>query len=236
MPVAVMQPYLFPHIGYFQLCKASDKFVFYDDVNFIKGGWINRNRILSNGEIQRFTLPLQNSSANRLICEIDTQDRRVFNRKFLYQLEMSYRKAPYFEPVHSMIAGVLSGPSNTIAELAIDSVRSVWKYLGLNNQWYISSKDFAHTQGQHRLERLVSICNELQDSVYINPEGGRELYSQEEFASKGIELHFLQAGLDSYPQFQHDFIPGLSIIDCLMFNSPAELISLLDTYTLDGGQ
>ena len=99
-----MQPYFLPYIGYFQLIKAVNLFIIYDDVQFIKGGWINRNYILSNRNKSMFNLILKGASANKLINEISVQTDQ---NKLLKTIYHSYKKAPYFEFVYPLIENIL---------------------------------------------------------------------------------------------------------------------------------
>ncbi|MDR6194877.1 WbqC family protein [Siphonobacter sp. SORGH_AS_0500] len=99
MTLAIMQPYLFPYIGYFQLLNAVDKFVIYDDVAFINRGWINRNSILNNGKAQLFTVPLKEASQNKLIHEISIDTDQKWRDKLLKTIQQNYKKAPHFAAV-----------------------------------------------------------------------------------------------------------------------------------------
>src|SRR5690554_5438915 len=127
MRIAVMQPYLFPYIGYFQLIQAVDKFVFYDDVNFIKKGWINRNRILINNKDLSFSVPLnkvsQNKTINETFLNLDTFEE--WKEKFIKTIGQNYKKAPYFDGVSEVINNILNTKCNTISDLAIESVNTI---------------------------------------------------------------------------------------------------------------
>lgn len=103
MKLAIMQPYFFPYIGYFQLIHAVDKFIILDDVNYINRGWINRNKIIINGEAKWFTLSLDKASQNKLIKEINISSKDVFHEKLLKTLKIFYGKAPYFNQVYDLL-------------------------------------------------------------------------------------------------------------------------------------
>lgn len=227
MKLAIMQPYLFPYLGYFQLIRAVDAFVVFDDVNYINRGWINRNNILSQGEPRRFTLELVGASQNKLINGIEVTGR---DNKLLKSIRQSYGKAPYFSEVFSLIEGVFQHPEKNLARRLDFQLRQVCSYLGLKPQWYISSelkKDSA-LRGQ---EKILAICHELGGSHYINMPGGKELYDREIFAASGIQLSFLQPNPVTYQQFGV-FVPNLSIIDVMMFNSQEQCTKLLEEYEL----
>jgi len=229
MRIAVMQPYFFPYIGYFQLVNLVDKFVFYDDVNFIKNGWINRNRIIINQKASYFTIQLKNASSFKKINEIEFTDKR---HKLLKTLEMAYKKAPYYNSVMPMVEDVLKYETNKISNLAIYSVIKTSNYLGFNTDFDISSKSYAETQGLNKAERLIEICNQNKINNYVNAIGGKELYAKDTFKKSNVNLLFIKSKINEYKQFNNEFIPGLSIIDILMFNSIEETNKMLNSYEL----
>lgn len=231
--LTVMQPYIFPYIGYFQLITAADEIIFYDDVNYIKGGWINRNRILMNGKDNMFTIPLDKASPNRLIKDIETRmDERVA-KKFSKTLSAAYGKAPHFQAIHDLVMGVFSKQHTDITEMAIDSIRAVHQYLGLELNYVRSSNFSPETMGMDRSDRLISMIKAKNYSSYINPAGGSQLYDKDYFAQQNLELWFLRSKPIEYPQFKHEFVPWLSIIDVLMFNDVETVKQFLNRYTLE---
>ena len=232
MTAAVMQPYLFPYIGYFQMINAVDVFVFYDDVNFIKGGWINRNRMLINGSEKLFTVPLKDASSFKLIREIEVNTELPAYSKLLTTIGQSYKKAPFFPDVFPMIEKVFRSQNSTIADLAMLSIQAVNDYLGITTVLKRSSVDFAQTKDLQRAERLIAICKQAGAEKYINAVGGQELYAKEYFATKGIDLKFIKSEPIDYKQFDNDFVPWLSIIDVLMFNSVEEIHKLLNKFEI----
>ena len=231
MKVAIMQPYFFPYIGYFQLINAVDNFVFYDDVNFINRGWINRNRILVNEQPAYFTIPLLKASQNKSICETEIIQNKDY-LKILRTIEMTYKKAPYFHAVFTLVNEVFNKEYKTLAEITIKSVKSCCEYLDIKTQFYVASEDFATTKGLERAERLQTICKQLHANQYINALGGQELYSKEDFTKEKIQLQFIQSKAITYKQFGNHFVPWLSIIDVLMFNSKEEVKELLNQFEL----
>lgn len=235
MNLAIMQPYLFPHIGYFQLINAADKFVIYDDVNFIKGGWINRNNILVNKKANLFTLPLSQLSPFTLIKS--TEINRVlfahWKNKFFRTVEQAYKKAPYYKIVLPIISegfNITSG--NSISKLAITALRSVCNYLEIQTPFVESSSIYnnKHLSGK---ERVIDICKQEKAEQYINTIGGKELYDKTEFEANSIKLNFIKSKKIIYKQFDHEFVPSLSIIDVMMFNSPVEINEMLNQYILE---
>lgn len=229
MKLAIMQPYLFPYLGYFQLIRAVDAFVVYDDVNFIKGGWINRNFIASRPDKQLITLPLSGASPNKLINEVEVGDRRD---KVLETIRQAYGKAPQFHAVFPLVEVILRFPEKNLAVFLDHSLRTICGYLGLAPAWHISSslkKDTA-LRGQ---EKVLAICEELGASHYINVPGGRALYDTQAFAERGLKLSFLQPLPVTYRQFGPNFVPSLSIVDVMMFNDPQACARLLESFTLE---
>ncbi len=234
MSIAIMQPYVFPYVGYFQLVNAVDVFVFYDDVHFIKQGWIHRNTILSGNQPQLFSIPLQKQSSNKLINETKINNELIsrWRNKFLKTLEQAYNKAPYFSEINNLIYDVFETEYNSIAELSISSVQNVAKYLNMDTTFQVSSQLYEDSKGIDKEERIIDICKKSKNSEYINAIGGRELYTKTSFKKKGVDLSFLKTTLTPYKQWDNTFTPGLSIIDVLMFNSIIETKELLQEYSL----
>jgi hypothetical protein len=231
MTIAVMQPYIFPYIGYYQLINAVDKFVIYDDVNYINKGWINRNNIIVNNSKYLFTIPLKEASQNKLICEVGITDGDIWKKKLLKTIELSYKKAPYFNDIYRLINSVLSSQSTHIDELARTSIVETNSYLDIQTEIINTSAIFnnTHLKGQ---ERILDICEKLDADHYINPIGGSEIYSRELFQHAEIGLNFIQTRPIVYQQFGNEFYPHLSIIDVLMFNGKDKIMEMLNAYEL----
>ncbi len=231
MKIGIMQPYFFPYIGYFQLINAVDKFIFYDDVNFIKNGWVNRNRVLMNGKDVYFTVKLRNASPNRLINEIEIHPG---NEKLIKTITQAYSRAPYFNEVISLIQSVLETMDEikNISEIAALSVKKVSEYLDLRINFETSSRQYGHTKKLKSAERIIMICRETGADKYINAYGGRELYNRDEFRDRGIGLFFIKNSISTYKQRENDFVAGLSIIDVMMFNPKNEIRKMLNEYEL----
>ncbi|WP_295200220.1 WbqC family protein [uncultured Chryseobacterium sp.] len=231
MKIAVMQPYIFPYIGYFQLINLVDQFVIYDDVNFIKKGWINRNNILSNTGIQRFTIPLKNVSQNKLINETYIDETANWKDQFLKTINHNYKKAPFFKDTYSLIENIILTDENNIGTFTYNALVSVSKYLELNTTFILSS-ELNKENSLKGNSKILNICNILKATSYINPIGGIDIYSKELFIEERINLYFLRPSLLPYQQFNQEFVPWLSIIDVLMFNTKEKINNLLTAYTL----
>lgn len=235
MKVAIMQPYAFPYIGYFQLLAAVDVFVFYDDVNFIKRGYIHRNYLLFNGDKTRFTIPCQGISQHKKINEILIDAESVALKKLLLSVKQHYKQAPFFDNIMPLLQALFETISfgTTISRFAIDSVKIVTEYLGLETVFKESSKDFSHTIDLGREARLIAITKDLGSKDYVNAMGGQDLYSPASFKKEGVNLFFLKPEALPYQQFYNEFVPWLSIIDVLMFNSKVDINRLLKAYRLE---
>jgi hypothetical protein len=230
--VAIMQPYFFPYLGYFQLAAAASVFVFLNDAAFIKGGWINRNRYLHQGSARFFTVPLQHASPNRRIDEIGIAEVRNWQRTLLRALEQSYARAPHRDATLGLVEGVLSRPHRDIGGLAAESVRAVCAYVGLSPAWQESRRDHPGS-GLGGAARVLELCGALGATRYVNAPGGRPLYDAAQFARAGIELRFLRPVLPPYDQQVDGFVAGLSIIDALMFNSAPVVRTWMEAYELE---
>jgi hypothetical protein len=234
MKLAIMQPYFFPYIGYFQLLKVIDKFVVYDDVAFIKQGWINRNRILVNGQATYLTVPVKHASSFRPIREIEVDDgpqNRLWPARLLNSIDNAYRRAPEFAHVFPLVEAVLLSGAVGVADLAVRSLLAVARHLDLHPEWVETSSVYANAELTAQ-DRVLDICRAEGAAEYVNAQGGAALYSTDDFARAGIRLRFIQADPLEYTQFGAPFVPWLSIIDVLMFNSPTAVRELLNRYHL----
>jgi len=228
-----MQPYLFPHIGYFQLIQAVDKFVFYDDVNYIKQGWINRNRILGNDEDLVFTVPLKKASSFTFIKDtyINQELYKAWRLKFMSTIFFQYKKAPFFNQVMPLVENVFNSNCVTISELAKLSCMDVYNYLGMTTSIQISSTIYENSDLK-RADRVIDICKREDATQYVNVSGGVELYSKVEFNDCKLNLFFIKTSPITYQQFKSPFLAGLSIIDVLMFNDIDTINQMLSQYEL----
>jgi len=233
MKVAIMQPYLFPYIGYFQLIGAVDQFVIHDDVQWIKGGWINRNRILIAGEPHYITLPVQKASSSLNINDRElVTDVERHKNKILRQVESAYRNAPHFDEVLSLVSRCFAPQERKLSIFVTDTLRGCCSYLGLGTHFILSSELDKNNELKGE-QRVLNIVTAVGASHYFNPIGGTELYDRRHFSAKGVTLSFMKARPVPYRQLQaRKFVPFLSIIDVMMFNSKQELAGLLSEYDL----
>jgi hypothetical protein len=231
MRIAIMQPYFLPYIGYLQLMNAVDKFVLYDDVNYINKGWINRNRILVNGQEYLFTIPLKEASQNKLINEIYLSDDPKWKGKLLKTFELAYKKAPFYLTAFAVTEKIINLEAEKVTDWIADSFRILAEYLDIQTEIVSSSIIYqnTHLKGQ---ERILDICQQEKADHYINPIGGTDLYDKSNFEQVGIQLNFLKSKPLIYSQFKNEFVPWLSIVDIMMFNDVPTIQGILNEYEL----
>lgn len=235
MIVSIMQPYFFPYLGYFQLIHASDAFVAYDTAQYSRGGWINRNRILGDGGPRWFTLPVAHDDITlpihgRRYADADGGARQQLLRK----LDNQYRRAPHFAATMALLEPLLLDREANVAAYNLRLLQGLCVHLGIGTRIELASR-LPATDGLRGQDTVLALCRGLGATSYLNSIGGTALYSAEDFAREGLGLRFLRSDAPPYPQFAGDPVPGLSIIDVLMFNDRARIAAMLDRYNLVGG-
>ena len=229
MKLGIMQPYFMPYIGYFQLMKAVDKYVVYDDVNYIKGGWANRNHILINGEKEMFTVTLQKASQNKFFNEIVIGDDF---KKLMKTLQMNYSRAINFDQTMVLMERIISFPNKQLAVFIANSFREILSYLSVETEILMSS-EIPKDNSLRGKDKIIQICEILGADTYYNAVGGKNLYDQEEFREHGITLNFVDSLPQVYSQLHtREFVSGLSMVDVLMNNTKDEVNRLLDSFQL----
>ena len=215
MKIAVMQPYFFPYIGYWQLIHAADCFIVYDDVNYINKGWVNRNRILINGDVKYITLPLHYASQNKYICNTIIKSSLNWSDKLIKTLEHAYRKSPYFKEIFPFIEKILRFPSENLSDFLVNQLVIFAELLNIDTKFVMTSRIYNNStlKGQ---ERILDICICENAVTYINLPGGQSLYDKTVFNKVGINLCFISTDILPYQQRSQNFLPNLSIIDMLM--------------------
>ena len=233
MKLGIMQPYFFPYLGYWQLMNAVDVYVVYDDVNFIKGGRINRNAVLMNGAASNINLILNGASPNKLINEIQVKNDPLPKTKLLKTLEACYGRAPYFKQVMPLLEEIINQDEESLPKYLFRSFQIIGDYLGITTKLVMSS-DLDKDCALKGYKKVIAICKLFGANEYYNSVNGIPLYEphREEFAQEGIELCFPKMRDIRYPQYKNEFVPNLSIIDVMMFNSQEECKALLKEYDL----
>lgn len=224
MKIGIMQPYFFPYLGYYQLAAHVDHFVFLDDVQMIRRGYIQRNYIALQGAPHRFSLPIKQCSQNKLI----NQHAFLENQEdFLRLLHTAYRQAPYFNSAHALIQKILKEHSN-VAECCAASIYAVFSHIEKPLSYAFSS---IHPSQMKSQDRILDLCNIFNADTYFNPIGGKELYDKNAFRKKNVQLKFFEGSFPLYQQYSTksstEFIPKLSMIDILMYASKEEVKQML---------
>ena len=227
MKIGIMQPYFFPYIGYWQLLKLTDRYIIYDDVNFIKGGWINRNRILINGQGAYINVPMRGASPNKKINEVETDISKIFLEKTGRKLKGAYAKAPYFQEVFPWVMETMDFPAEKLSQYLTHLIRKTAERLKINTEFIVSS-DYSYDVQLHGEDRVLALCGRFQGDVYYNAIGGKKLYSFDHFRENNLKLCFVESAEITYRQFGNPFVPNLSIIDVLMFNGWEKTKEYLD--------
>ncbi len=229
---AIMQPYFFPYFGYFQLISAANIFVIYDDTQLISRGWVNRNRILVNGEACLITLPLKKAHLQEEIrCRYFIEGVDRHKEKILKAIRLSYARAPFFKSIYPLIESILGFPERNVAAFNENLIKILCKHLGIPTTILISSK-LRLGEGLSGKDRIIAIIKGLRANTAINPIGGFNLYSCEEFMQHRISLKFIATEPIPYQQFGNKHLPNLSIIDVLMFVELPEICERLSRYSL----
>jgi hypothetical protein len=232
--VAIMQPYFFPYQGYYNLISSADTFVVYDNIKFVKGSWINRNRILGEtGGPAYISIPLKKDSDF-----LQIRDREISEsfspKKFTNAIATKYRRASNFKEGMEIVSSIVdfAHSNRNLFEFLYRSIIEVSTYLDIQTKILVSSEieSFPDAKGE---DRVLSICGDLNAKIYINPPGGRDLYKHKDFSEKGIELKFMVPNLNNYNQVRGGFVSGLSIVDLILSVSRDELIDRVrSNYTL----
>ncbi len=231
MKTAIMQPYFFPYLGYWQMFAAVDKFVVLDDVNYIKRGYINSNSILINGCAKKITISLEKPSQNKLINETKLFFPAEERESLIKSITFAYKKASHFKDVFPLIEEAILFDTDDLTSFLVNTFELVRDYLSINTDILISSQ-IEKDNSLKAEARILEINKRLGSDDYINAIGGRELYSFDHFSDAGIKLNFIQMKPYEYKQFDNEFVSNLSFIDVLMFNSKDEIRTLLDNYEL----
>lgn len=227
-----MQPYFLPYIGYFQLIKSVDEFILYDNIQYTKKGWINRNRILVNGSDRLITLPVKKDSDYLNVVDREISDTWNTDRKSLLNLiKNSYSKAPYFKETYELLEECLAVEHTNLFEYIYQTLLKINRYVEIETPITISSTvSIDHSLKSE--EKVIALCKAVGATIYINAIGGQHLYSKDRFAAYKIQLQFIKSDTIQYNQFSNNFVPWLSIVDVLMFNSKQDIIRYLNSYTL----
>lgn len=236
MKLGIMQPYFFPYLGYISLIKHTDAFVLFDPVQYIRHGWIERNRILKqNDGWQYIAVPLVKHGMETKIRDIKLDNSQNWQDKILSQLTHYKRKSPFYKETIEVIKKGISKPVTSISELNFNTLKVVCSYLNIGFNCSIFTEmnlDIGEVNAPD--EWALRISQLLGATEYWNPPGGQSFFDAEKYRQGGVKLFFHEINLNFYSQRRgvENFIPGLSIIDVMMFNSPERINEMLDDFTL----
>src|SRR5258708_2870391 len=216
MKLGIMQPYFFPYIGYFQLINAVNTFVVYDDVNYIKNGWINRNNILINGQARKITLSISDESSYKKINEVKVYTDKKNRRKIVDSIFYAYKKAPQFFKVMPIIDKIITNPESNLSRYLAGGLKDITSYFNIETNLVISS-DLKKNNTLKSVEKVIHVCHLLNANTYINAIGGTKLYDKKVFKDAEISLNFIKTDEIEYKQFNEPFVPNLSIIELFIF-------------------
>lgn len=216
MKVAIMQPYLFPYHLYWRLVQEVDVFVIFDNVNFRKKGFINRNYSYNDGTQKRFTLSLQKVSQNKLINEIDICSDQTRLKSFL---RCQYNSCVNFNHVWPILDDILSFKDSNLASFLENSIKTICDYMEIRTRIISASSlqsDYTDLRGQ---DKILCLCKLLGANEYLNLPSGKLLYDKSTFKSNNLNLEFISPFSDKIMPGQVNSFHACSVID-LMMNIP----------------
>lgn len=233
MKLGLMQPYFYPFLGYWQLINMVDEYIIYDDVHYIKGGWINRNNIKIGTSAGMLGFSVSKASQNKIINELEIFMTPENRERLMKKMYYAYARAPYSGEVLKLFEDAIYYDKTNLAEFLNYSIRKTAEYMGIETP-ILSATELQLDHTHRGQQRIIDICHERGAGEYINSIGGKALYSNKDFEEAGLKIGFLKMDSDIvYPQGKGDFIPSLSILDVLMYNSRDEVRQMLNRYTIE---
>lgn len=231
--IAVMQPYLFPYLGYFQLIAAADVFVLGDDLQYVRSGWVNRNRILQGDQARLVTFPLKKDRFDlqinqRQLCDYFSEEAE----RLIHLIAEAYAQAPYFAQVMPLIERLMRFPQQNVALYAENAIREICTFLHIRTP-IVRSSELILGHPADKQERVTRMAHTFEADTFMTPQGGSVIYDRDRFARNGIKVRFFRMDGLTYPQFGAPFVANLSIIDVLMFNCIEQVQQMLPRYQLD---
>lgn len=235
MTLGIMQPYFLPYLGYFALIKHVDQFILFDTPQFIRHGWIERNRVLKfNGETLYIKVPLEKFSRDTPINEVVIRNNENWKSKILAQLVPYKKNAPHYKEIVAALKDIFETQTNSIVALNYIALQKICTYLDISTPIKIwSQMDVEIEKVNAPDEWALNICKAMGANAYYNPPGGKDFFDSNKYSEAGIDLKYLELNQISYNQFSHDFVPYLSIIDVLMFNDKDSVNTMLNNIRLE---
>ncbi|QDU92543.1 WbqC family protein [Lignipirellula cremea] len=226
MKLGIMQPYFFPYLGYFDLIDRVDRWVVFDTAQYIRHGWVNRNRILHpRSGWQYLVVPLQKHSRNTPIDQIVVKED-AWRERILGQLNHYRKRAPYFRQTMDLVEECLALRDPHLAALNVHALQCVCRRLGIAFEPMIFSQmelPLAEVKGPG--DWALRISEALGASEYLNPPGGQDLFDASRFKAAGIRLVIQSFSPIAYECPGYTLEPGLSVLNALMWLSPEDLMA-----------
>jgi len=234
MKLGIMQPYFFPYLGYFSLIKHTDKWIVFDTPQFIRHGWIERNRVLNfNSDWLYLKVPIVKHSQGTAIKDIKIRNDENWRDKIFAQLAPYKKRAPYYFEVIKLLKNVFKYETDSIVELNVEGLKAVCSYLKIIfNYTIFSDKNIKLLNIKEPDEWALEIAKTFGATAYYNPPNGIKFFDKTKFQKENINFYFLKTELIEYNQKRSPFEPGLSIIDVMMFNPPEKINSMLDNISI----
>jgi hypothetical protein len=231
MKLGIMQPYFFPYLGYFDVVNQTDRWVVFDSVKYHRRSWMNRNRILHPTKgWQYVTVPVDRSGEEGAVGHVRVQGLQQTRDRVLGQLD-HYRtgRAPHYDAVRELVGRVFDDVADDrLCTLNVSSLRHSCAYLGIPLDYAVLSEmNLALPEIEHPGRWALEIASALGARTYVNPPGGREIFVPEEWESRGIGLSFTELVDFRYACGRYEYVPHLSILDVLMWNTPADVRAYL---------
>ena len=226
-----MQPYFIPYIGYFHLLKSVDILVLYDDIQYTKKSWINRNYLLFGEKKEYITLPLVNDSDFLNIAERSVSPTwSIDSIKYIRKIQSFYNKRKNFYNGIELCKNIFNYEDTNLFNFIYYSIQKICLEMRIDTNIMISSKlgDFSVFKGK---EKVIQICKVLNAKKYVNAIGGTVLYDKNYFDFHGVDLKFIKSNFAYYEQSNNNFVPGLSIIDLIFsINNKIEMQQQINNY------
>ncbi len=235
MKLGIMQPYFFPYLGYFELIRRTDRWVVFDTAQYTRKSWMNRNRIHHPTDgWQYIHAPVRHAPLGAAIHSIQLLDRPGARDRLLRQLAHYQGRAPHYRQVENVVGNAFSRASDdSLLALNIATLASVCDYLEIPFHWQLASGiDLGPLPIEHPGQWALRIATQLGASEYLNPPGGRDLFQPEEWRAANIRLRFTNLPTLRYACHPYPFIEHLSILDVLMWCSPAQVRDALSDHAL----
>lgn len=240
MRIGILQPGYLPWLGFFEQMYKSDVFVVYDDVQYDKEGWRNRNRIKTANGVQWLTIPvLLRFDAHPLINEVKIDNKVNWRKKHLFSIRQSYSKAPYFKKYIEIFDEAFSREWDYLAEIDLHLILKLAECLGMGDKKIIRSTGTGIGKGigeegigkdnsgeGNKMERLVRICKLFEADTFYEGAAGRNYIDDNYFAGHGIKMEYQDYKHPVYKQLYGEFVPHMSVID-LLFNHGEESLSII---------